>query len=111
MSKAQMKTPFYDTLTKRDQALCRELAEIEMEDADRCAHCGGEDCVCCEYYLDRQKWEEPEDLFDPIQEAPPMDSEDFIEWCDAVGADVESDDDYRDFCDEWYREQRPDFMY
>ena len=30
------------------------LAEIEQEDADRCAGCGGEDCCCCEYYLDRK---------------------------------------------------------
>ena len=40
------------------------LAEIEREDADRCASCGGEDCVCCEYYLDRQKWKSPDELFD-----------------------------------------------
>lgn len=39
------------------------LAEIEQEDADRCAECGGEDCVCCEYYIDRQKWVSPEELF------------------------------------------------
>jgi hypothetical protein len=39
------------------------LAEIEQEDADRCAGCGGEDCVCCEYYIDRQKWVSPEELF------------------------------------------------
>lgn len=39
------------------------LAEIEQEDADRCAGCGGEDCCCCEYYLDRQKWVSPEELF------------------------------------------------
>lgn len=39
------------------------LAEIEQEDAERCANCGGEDCVCCEYYIDRQKWVSPEELF------------------------------------------------
>lgn len=39
------------------------LAEIEREDADRCAGCGGEDCCCCEYYLDRQRWQSPEELF------------------------------------------------
>lgn len=40
------------------------LAEIEREDDDRCANCGGEDCVCCEYYLDRQKWKSPDELLD-----------------------------------------------
>ena len=39
------------------------LAEIEQEDAERCENCGGEDCICCEYYIDRQKWKSPEELF------------------------------------------------
>jgi hypothetical protein len=40
------------------------LAEIEQEDEDRCAGCGGEDCICCEYYHDRQRWVSPEELFE-----------------------------------------------
>lgn len=40
------------------------LAEIEREDADACSNCGGEDCVCCERYIDRQKWVSPEEMFD-----------------------------------------------
>ena len=42
------------------------LAEIEQEDSDRCAGCGGEDCMCCEYYQDRQKWVDPEELFEEL---------------------------------------------
>lgn len=41
----------------------RRLAEIEAEDADRCSHCGGEDCVCCEIYQDRLLWKSPWELF------------------------------------------------
>lgn len=37
---------------------------MEMEDENRCANCGGEDCICCEYYHDRQKWVEPDELFE-----------------------------------------------
>lgn len=48
-------------------SIINRLAEIEREDADRCESCGGEDCICCEYYIDRQKWEPPEVLFgDPM---------------------------------------------
>ena len=53
----------FTELTRDQQKLAERLAEIEQEDADRCASCGGEDCICCEYYLDRQKWKEPEELF------------------------------------------------
>lgn len=55
--------PFHDSFTPLQREVINHLAEIEKEDADRCANCGGEDCVCCEYYLDRQKWVEPYDLF------------------------------------------------
>lgn len=41
----------------------RRLAEIEQEDADRCSRCGGEDCICCEVYIDRQQWKSPWELF------------------------------------------------
>lgn len=54
---------FTALLTADQRRLAERLSEIEKEDADRCANCGGEDCVCCEYYLDRQKWVSPEELF------------------------------------------------
>lgn len=55
--------PFRNMLTRDERELAERLAQIEDEDADRCAHCGGEDCICCEYYHDRQKWVSPEELF------------------------------------------------
>lgn len=58
-----MKAPFESRYTRLQQEIIGSLAKIEQEDADRCANCGGEDCVCCEYYLDRQKWVGPEELF------------------------------------------------
>lgn len=54
---------FGELLSSEERKLAERLAEIEREDADRCAGCGGEDCICCEYYLDRQKWVEPAELF------------------------------------------------
>lgn len=54
---------FTALLTADQRRLAERLAEIEREDADRCADCGGEDCRCCEYYLDRQRWQSPEELF------------------------------------------------
>ena len=54
---------FTELLTRDQRILAERLSEIEKEDADRCTHCGGEDCCCCEYYLDRQKWKTPEELF------------------------------------------------
>ena len=54
---------FTALLTADQRRLAERLAEIEREDADRCAGCGGEDCCCCEYYLDRQRWQSPEELF------------------------------------------------
>ena len=56
---------FTNYLTAVQRKTLERLAEIEREDADRCANCGGEDCICCEYYIDRQKWQSPEDLFSP----------------------------------------------
>lgn len=49
--------------TAWQQEVLHTLADIEAEDEDRCAHCGGEDCICCEYYLDRQRWVSPNELF------------------------------------------------
>ena len=49
--------------TAAQMEILERLAEIEQEDEDRCANCGGEDCVCCEYYHDRKKWVSPEELF------------------------------------------------
>lgn len=50
-------------LTSYERTVANRLAEIEKEDEDRCNGCGGEDCICCEYYLDRQKWVSPSELF------------------------------------------------
>lgn len=54
---------FGELLSSEEKRLAERLADVEREDADRCAGCGGEDCCCCEYYLDRQKWVEPSELF------------------------------------------------
>ena len=59
----QNKHSFTDLLTAEQRKLAERLSEIEKEDAERCSHCGGEDCICCEYYHDRQRWVEPEELF------------------------------------------------
>lgn len=53
----------FTELTNQQKELARRLAKIEQDDADICAGCGGEDCVCCEIYQDRQKWKTPEELF------------------------------------------------
>lgn len=73
MKGLQGKTEFTDFLTSVQRRTLERLAEIEQEDADRCAGCGGEDCICCEYYHDRQKWVSPDELFgyepgDPMYE-------------------------------------------
>ena len=60
---------FGNLLTAHQRRIAERLAEIEREDADRCASCGGEDCACCEYYLDRQKWRSPEELFEEDERA------------------------------------------
>jgi hypothetical protein len=58
-----MKPHFDNTYTKLQMEVINRLAEIEKADANACANCGGEDCICCEIYHDRQKWVEPEELF------------------------------------------------
>lgn len=70
-----------------ERQVTERLAEIEQEDADRCSRCGGEDCICCEIYHDRQKWVSPDELFS-----------------DYVDDIYKYDDDYYDEGDdeEWY---------
>lgn len=63
MKGLQGRSEFNNLLEYVQRKTLERLAEIEREDADRCANCGGEDCVCCEYYIDRQKWKSPDELF------------------------------------------------
>ena len=70
MKGLQGKQSFTNYLTEIQRKTLERLAEIEQEDADRCAGCGGEDCICCEYYQDRQRWVEPEELFEDWGESP-----------------------------------------
>jgi len=56
-----MYTELLNTVEKLEVA--KRLAEIEASDKNACDHCGGEDCICCEIYLDRQRWQEPEEFF------------------------------------------------
>lgn len=58
-----MKPNFKNEFTALQQETINRLAEIEQQDADACASCGGEDCACCEIYHDRQRWVSPEELF------------------------------------------------
>lgn len=74
-------TSFYE------RAVAKQLSEIEKEDANICASCGGEDCICCEIYHDRQKWVSPAELFGHEYGDPMYDDYDY--WCD----DDEEDDD------------------
>lgn len=53
----------FDQYTALQKSLINRLAEIEQEDRNACEGCGGEDCVCCEIFIDRQKWVSPEQLF------------------------------------------------
>lgn len=64
----QNKTEFTNLLTSDQRKLAERLSEIEKEDSDRCANCGGEDCMCCEIYHDRQKWVSPQELFSEMDE-------------------------------------------
>lgn len=59
----EMKPHFQNTYTQLQMEVINRLAEIEQQDANACANCGGEDCICCEIYHDRQKWVEPDELF------------------------------------------------
>ena len=53
----------YDEYTGLQRQTIDRLAEIEQEDRNMCQGCGGEDCVCCPIYIDRQKWVSPDELF------------------------------------------------
>ena len=57
------KNEFRREYTVAQMSVLERLAEIEQKDEDRCAKCGGEDCMCCEYHHDRQKWVSPDELF------------------------------------------------
>lgn len=59
-----MKHAFANEYTNIQKQLISELAAIEQADADACANCGGEDCICCEIYHDRKKWVTPQELFE-----------------------------------------------
>lgn len=83
-----------NTYTALQMQVINRLAEIEKADADACANCGGEDCICCEIYHDRQKWVSPEELFkddDPYGDYG-RGHDDLCEcgcysdeWCDSCG--------------------------
>lgn len=47
--------------------ITERLAEIERSDADICANCGGEDCICCEIYRDRMAWDDPVDFYAQLE--------------------------------------------
>lgn len=79
------KSEFRREYTSAQMQVLERLAEIEQEDEDRCKDCGGEDCMCCEYYHDRQNWVEPDKLFE---------NEMFDGW---------HDDDY--YCDDFDEEE------
>jgi len=57
------KPVFENHFTDLQKQIIGRLAEIEQSDADACANCGGEDCVCCSIYIDRQSWVGTEELF------------------------------------------------
>lgn len=86
MKGLQGRTEFSNYLTSYERRTLERLAEIEQEDADRCEGCGGEDCVCCEYYIDRQKWKSPDELFGyPLYED--------YEWCGSCGWEYEDEEE------------------
>lgn len=58
------KNEFRREYTSAQMEVLARLAEIEQEDEDRCKGCGGEDCICCEYYHDRRKWVSSDELFE-----------------------------------------------
>jgi hypothetical protein len=68
-----MKPTFSNEFTALEKEVIHRLAEIEQEDADACAGCGGEDCICCEIYHDRQKWVSPKELFQDLNYDPDYD--------------------------------------
>lgn len=52
-----------NTFTKLQRSIIDSLASIEKSDQEACDGCGGEDCQCCEIYIDRQAWVSADDLF------------------------------------------------
>ena len=62
------KPAFQNEFTALQRSVIDRLAEIEQSDADACAGCGGEDCICCEIYHDRQRWVPASQLFDEEEE-------------------------------------------
>ena len=63
MAKGLIGQDTFRELTSYEREVSNSLAEIEREDEERCKNCGGEDCCCCGYYLDRQRWVSPSELF------------------------------------------------
>mgnify|MGYP001221493274 CR=1 FL=1 len=55
---------FNDEYTELQRQVINRLAEIERDDRNMCAGCGGEDCMCCEIYHDRQRWVSADELFE-----------------------------------------------
>lgn len=95
------------------QKVIDRLAEIEMEDESRCNECSGEDCICCEYWHDRQKWVSADELFSHEVGDPMYDDEErhfenylnhLIEDCEDEEFDVPKEKcdkcDARFCCDE-----------
>lgn len=57
------KPNFPDEFSALQRQVVNRLAEIEESDRNACANCGGEDCICCEIYHDRQRWVSADELF------------------------------------------------
>jgi len=53
----------YMALTATQRRVAERLAEIERQDAETCRNCSGEDCVCCEIYMDRMSWKDQYEFF------------------------------------------------
>lgn len=90
MKGLQSSMEFTNFLNSIERQTLKRLAEIEQEDADRCSECGGEDCVCCEYYIDRQKWKSPAELFGHELGDPLYDDYD---WCGPCGYTEDDEDE------------------
>ena len=93
MKGLQGRSDFGNFLSSVQRRTAERLAEIEQEDADRCAGCGGEDCVCCEYYQDRQKWVSPEELFAHEPGDPMYDDYD---WCGSCGWEYDDEEEWEE---------------
>lgn len=89
------KPNFHDEYTYLQRQVINKLAEIEQHDRDACANCGGEDCVCCEIYQDRQRWVSPAELF--------ADDDAYRRYCNYEGPD----DEYYDTGDDGDGENGP----